>query len=308
MTLTIENFSLKSLTPGEFKAAYIKVKDLGDGGSASVTSYIEVATGREVAIKQIGESKTYPLLRKSVKGVVSEYECLCKLQVTSHQLASENPLRMLQITSHQLDGIPGIPKVYDLFVIETPRAYIFNIVMDMVKSRGRTVSIEQLLQAGKITPEFLDRLIPWLLRTVAAVHECEVVHRDMVGVNIIVDTNDQFFLIDFGEGYDLSPTARVRPPVELSEVYITYAQDPESRFGQYSVTKLKERDVYDVGILLFLLCKGLRWKIPTSSADSVTQFAASPVTKFDPIIAECLQWDPDARPNAARLRELSTTI
>src|SRR3989338_7733582 len=180
MTLTIGNYSLKSLTPAEFKAAYIKVNDLGEGGSASVASYIEVATGREVAIKQIGESRTYPLLKELVEIPISEYECLRKL-----------------------DGIPGVPKVYDLFVVEIPRAYIFNTVMDVVKSKGRAVSIAQMQRAGKITLEFLDRFIPWLLRIVAAVHDCGVVHRDIVGMNILVDTDGYFYLFDLGEGYEL---------------------------------------------------------------------------------------------------------
>src|SRR3989338_2165492 len=98
MAIVIENFSLKSLTEEEFAAAYTKLEDLGDGGSASAASYVEIATGREVAIKCMGESKTYPRPKKAVKIMVSEYECLRKLD------------------------IPGIPRVYDLFVIETPES------------------------------------------------------------------------------------------------------------------------------------------------------------------------------------------
>jgi len=265
----LDSYNLRFLTQEAFNLKYKKLKLVGTGGMSSVYAYEDQDSGREVAIKELRISKKWTTNDAAVvRGTISEYECLQKLE-----------------------AIEDIPEVYDLFVIENPSYYGLYLVLELIKSsgEGQITNLEEYVDTQKLNWAFLQRLCFWLLSTIPAIHDFQVVHRDLLLMNILIDEKDNFHLIDFGESFDLSPEARIQVPAQLSESHARLSRDPEGKAPGGQPIDWKKRDIYDVGLLLKYLFGVLRddWE-----------------EKYTNFLDELLNPDPALRADSQRLIEL----
>lgn len=263
------------VSPEYIKERFTIYEEIGVGGSGYVSKALDQVTGQIVALKICSFSQNDMAKYPWKDLLISEFQCLKKL-----------------------NGISGIPEVYDFFIVEGDWT-CFYISMQLISSSDGNV--EDMFESGLLNSEMIDSIVSNLLRIIADVHDRNVVHRDIQLMNLMINPEDQVFVIDFGEAVDLSASFheyQVRP----------YVLTTEGRFGGHSIETLKASDVYYIGRSVYLLSGFGFWKVPSSKEETEIQLEKATGSKYETIIRECLRFDPYERPTSARLRELAATL
>lgn len=155
----------------------------------------------------------------------------------------------------------------------------------------------------------IDRVLP-LARQIAsgleAAHDAGVVHRDLKPANIMVDTDGNALIMDFGIAVQGSRGSGVQTSSQSDGVIIGTLEymSPEQSKGE----KVDHRtDIYAFGLILTDLLLGRRTAKPGESAwqsltDRISQPPQPLATRdpnvppaFDAVITKCLQLSPDDR-------------
>lgn len=156
----------------------------------------------------------------------------------------------------QLDN-PHIVKVYDFFE-ENDTAYY---VMDYFEGR----SLADLARSEKISEERLDGFLGQLLSALETIHAKSIWHLDIKPANILVDSNDQAVLIDFGASKHIEQGGSMTTSSALA--YTPGFAPPEQMqgtmesFGPWT-------DFYALGATLY---KVLTMNTPPSFADILSE-------------------------------------
>jgi serine/threonine protein kinase len=145
----------------------------------------------------------------------------------------------------QLDH-PRIPKCLDSFSIED-RILWFGLVQDYIAG----TSLKQLIQDGKrFSEEEVRKIAIAVLDILRDLHQLNppLLHRDIKPSNLILGTDEQIYLIDFGAVQD-------RAPVEGGTFTVvgTYGYTPIEQFGGRAVAA---SDLYALGTTLIHLLTG----------------------------------------------------
>ena len=157
-----------SLPSGQqiLKDRYQLVKQLGHGGMGSVWLAEDTWLERPVALKELIPPRESEELADRRKRMVQEARALARLR-------------------H-----PAIVPVHDLFFIhEDPW-----IVMEYVSAP----SLDDILKRESLDERRIARIGLRVLRGLDAVHRAGIVHRDVKPSNVLVASDNDAFLIDFG--------------------------------------------------------------------------------------------------------------
>ncbi|MFF2656295.1 protein kinase [Kitasatospora sp. NPDC058032] len=147
-----------------------------------------------------------------------------------------------------------------------------------------------------------------LLRVLARVHSCEVVHRDVKPHNILIAKDGTVYLVDFGIALPGDPQA-TRHTEGVTPGSIGY-KAPEIILGERNPTPAA--DVYGLGCTLFRLVTGRQVFPGTGTyvierhhcetpAPLVSEFADGLPAEVVRITARMLAKDPSARPSVAQV-------
>ncbi|MCU0700133.1 MAG: protein kinase [Myxococcaceae bacterium] len=246
----LEDAQLPVETPGRYEV----LREIGTGGLGRVLLVRDLATAREVALKEL-------------HGEPSGRESDTQQSMTS----AARFLREARITA-QLEH-PGIVPVY-----EVGRRKDGSLYYTMRRIEGRTLA-DALAHAGSLDARL--RLLPSLLtvaRAVAYAHERQVLHRDIKPQNVMLGRYGEASLLDWG-------LARVKPAARASRKLaaapdITGARStavgtpaymsPEQARG--ATDELDERtDVWGLGGLLFELLTGRSPFVGTSALEVLSR-------------------------------------
>ncbi|NJQ05734.1 Stk1 family PASTA domain-containing Ser/Thr kinase [Streptomyces lonarensis] len=201
---------------------YELVRQLGRGGMAQVHLAHDRRLGRTVAVKT--------LLSDHAQDTVFQQ----RFQREAQAVASLNH--------------PAIAAVYDTGEGEINGVVVPYIVMEYVE--GATLA--DLLERGPMMPEEALRICAGVLRALAYSHEHGIVHRDIKPANVMLTTEGQVKVMDFGiaramgaGGMTMTATATV--------IGTAHYLSPEQARGE----KVDARsDLYSSGCLLYELLTG----------------------------------------------------
>jgi serine/threonine protein kinase len=253
---------------------YIIVQKVGKGGMGAVYEAVDTRIrNRHVAIKEMSQAKLSP-----------EDRLLNEKQF-------QDEADMLSRLSHE-----HLPKVYEAFQ-ERNRSYM---VMDFI--HGETLL--SMLQKFKGSPLPFEQVLHYALQlcdVLMYLHQQTppVIFRDLKPANVMIDSDANIFLIDFGIARLLKEDQSVDTRIFLSEGYAAPEQYGLPSLGISQTTA--QSDLYSLGATLHHC---LTAKRPLGIADA---FRFAPVSKYnpqvpkqlDPFIQRLVEHDPQLRPASA---------
>lgn len=277
--------SLPTLGPGDAPARagdrvgpYRLVREIGRGGMGSVwlAQRADGAFEREVALK---------------------LPCLASDDGLAARMALER--RIGARLEH-----PGIARLYDAGLDSEGRPYI---AMEHVVG----VPIDAWVRMRRLDPRAIVRLEVQVARAVAYAHGRLVVHRDLKPGNVLVDSDGQPHLLDFGIAKLLEAAEHpLDPSSEFGAAMTPAYAAPEQFRGEPAAV---QSDVYSLGVLLYELLTGrtphdrqadlvAHGKAVQAGEPPVASSRASGKTlagvlrgDIDAILAKALRADPGAR-------------
>ena len=169
------------------RGSYVVGKALGEGGFGITYVGMDLNLQIKVAIK---EFFPYGYAVRRGKGD----KMVCHFEGEKGQFFLQEKAKFIEEarTLAQLDEQPGVVKVRDYFE-ENGTAYI---VMEFLE--GMTLKEYIAQKGGKLMPEEVLSLMNPVIKSLAGVHDKNVIHRDISPDNIMISNSGKVKLIDFG--------------------------------------------------------------------------------------------------------------
>ena len=169
------------------RGSYVVGKALGEGGFGITYVGMDLNLQIKVAIK---EFFPYGYAVRRGKGD----KMVCHFEGEKGQFFLQEKAKFIEEarTLAQLDEQPGVVKVRDYFE-ENGTAYI---VMEFLEGMTLKEYISQ--KGGKLMPEEVLSLMNPVIKSLAGVHDKNVIHRDISPDNIMITNTGKVKLIDFG--------------------------------------------------------------------------------------------------------------
>jgi serine/threonine protein kinase len=237
---------------------YELISVLGHGGFG-ITYYARDTTlGREVAVKEYLPASL--ALRQDGTMVVPRSTQFAEDFIWGRERFLEEA-RILAT----LEGVPSVVHVHD-FLEANGTAY-----MVMGLARGETLE-QRLKRDGKLPPQVVERLLERLLDGLEEVHKAGFLHRDIKPANIVLDTNNNPTLIDFGASRASIADRTAAMTAIFTPRYAAAEQLTSGRQGAWT-------DIYGLSATLYNAITG---RSPPSSLERALKDSYEPLTRLSP--------------------------
>ena len=209
------------ITPPHIEG-YETLGRLGKGGMGTVWRATQLSTKREIALKLLEGRR----LTSDKARVRFEREVMLAAQLTH----------------------PNIARVYDSGLLSGQYYYVMELV--------EGVHLDQYVQSHKLDPLAILCLMHKICHAIEFAHNLGIVHRDLKPSNILVTSDGEPHILDFGlakasAGDDWNVTISLDGETVGTPAYMS----PEQAAGH--VKDINERtDVYSLGVILYRLLTG----------------------------------------------------
>ncbi|GAB4291116.1 MAG: hypothetical protein Kow0090_04480 [Myxococcota bacterium] len=164
-------------------------------------------------------------------------------------------------------------------------------VMEYIKGR----SLRNVINRAPVKTDAFVGYIVQVCRGLSHAHERKFVHRDLKPENLLIDSNNNIKIADFGLAAlidpDLSSDHMTKSRVAMGT--ISYMA-PEQRKDAKSVDFLA--DIYSLGVVMYEM---MTRTLPMGAVRPPSQVHPEADPRFDELIIKCLDPDPKARPESA---------
>jgi len=247
---------------------------LGKGSFGKVYMGMNEATGELIAVKQV------------------------QIKTDDDQAQAkeiENEIRLMQDLRH--------PNIVSLLGTQRSGNKL-NILMEFVPGK----SLDSLLEKfGAFSEKVIRSYTVQLLSALAYCHANRVVHRDIKGKNILIDTKGNLKLADFGSAKRFDNALSKDAP-SVSYNYTPLWTAPEVLVGNYD----SKVDIWSLGCVLIEMASGkppwsecnfenpFRALYHIGNSNSIPKIPESLSPEAKEFIQYCLQRNPDERPSAEK--------
>jgi serine/threonine protein kinase len=208
---------------------YTVIRELGQGGMATVYLATNHALGHQVAIKILDKQFAY---NQNIKSrFIEEAKKLVRLDHSN------------------------VVKVTDFISENEHIAYVMEYI------NGK--SLRELLNATRLTDVEIENYLNQMVVALNYIHKEGIVHRDIKPSNFIIATNGTLKLVDFGisKSIDASSVDHTSTSTNLSMGTLLY-MSPEQIKSTKDVTYLS--DIYSLGVVLWEMAMG---KVPYNTSE-----------------------------------------
>ncbi len=247
---------------------------LGRGGMGAVYRGRQIRLNRDVAIKVLPETLT--------RGVDEELKFAERFELEAQAMAKFNH--------------PSIVSVFDFG--ETAEGQLY-FVMEFVEG----MDIHQYLRenGGSISQEYALSITAHVLDALEYAHARGIIHRDIKPANILLNTEGQVKIADFGLAKAFGDAEDSdKPALTMSNVALGTPDfvAPEALDGD--AIPDHRADLYAVGVMLYQMLTG---KIPRGQFPMPSEVVSELDPRVDEIVQQAMQFNPGDRfPSASSMR------
>ncbi len=238
-------------TIGEYEV----IEKISEGGMATVYKGLQTSLNRPVAIKVLSDNLSeHPEIREYF-----DRESLIIARLTH----------------------PNIIHVIDRGITSEGMPYF---VMDFVEGSDLAMAIRE---GGYNTNQKLDVIIQ-VCKALSYAHKNGVVHRDIKPANVLIDSEGNALVSDFGIAQFFDSTAEGDALARESAIMGTPTyMSPEQKASPVEVTA--SSDVYSLGVLMYELFTGSK---PLDSFKAPSEVNPHMPNRLESVILKCLEHDP----------------
>ncbi len=157
--------------------------------------------------------------------------------------------REIQIVSK--GGFPGVPKMYEHGLVDIAAFKACYIIEQRIS--GEDVRAK-LVREGKQNKDFVVKMLESLLKTITAMWNSGIVHRDIKPDNIMVDADGNFWLLDFGIARDVGDVSLTLTDAKMGPLSPGYA--PPEQVMNYKHLIDDRTDLFALGVTAYELLSG----------------------------------------------------
>lgn len=162
----------------------------------------------------------------------------------------------------------------------------------------------KLMESGPFAEKDIARVVFQVGGGLAYLHSKEILHQDIKPDNVLIDSDGNYLLTDFGISSRMRSTLRKATSTAAA---LTVAYAPPERFDQ-NPTNTEASDVFSLGVMLYELCDG---DVPWMGSGGITLLSGSMVPlindkyskELQQIVRACMDRDKTLRPNCTDLVE-----
>lgn len=171
-------------------------------------------------------------------------------------------------------------------------------------NRGSLHSL--LMEKGQFSEKEIVKVLCQMADALTYLHKKEVVHQDIKPDNVLIDSDGNYLLTDFGISSRLRTTLRKSTTTGKS---LTVAYAPPERFSG-STKSYPASDVFSLGVMLFeMATRDVPWM---GAGGAVLRPNSQPLELPDgyskgleQLMLACLSYDPTQRPTAGQLKQFT---
>ena len=219
---------LKQATTIRSIGDYQIIRTVGSGSTGKVKLGVNIRTQKKVAIKIISRRYINDTSKKS------------KETPSSRKRRILREAAILNLAHH-----PNIVRLHDLYVTDEYYCMVFDYV-----DGGQM--LDYIISHGKLKEAQAQKFFLQLLSAVSYCHDNGIVHRDLKIENVLIDSQGDVKLVDFGLSNFYDPTEKLK-----TFCGSLYFAAPELLKGIHYTGP--EIDVWSLGIILYVLVCG---KVP----------------------------------------------
>lgn len=201
---------------------------------------------------------------------------------------------------------PRVPKILGVGTAKSQLGQCFW--MRERRVLGKTV--REVLQGGSLAPNHVLRLGLHVLQALAKAEEAHIVHRDVKPDNIMIDAQENFWLLDFGIARHLKLTSQTATAQFYGKFTVGYAPIEQFRNRKYDIDG--RSDLFALGVTLYECAIGFNpyrqgaineleiLRRIENTRLPLLQMSFSAAAEFQNFVASLTQKRFDHRPNTVR--------
>lgn len=139
---------------------------------------------------------------------------------------------------------PRVPRILDTGQVNTP----VGVCVWFREQKIAGVTLRERLQHGPLSVAEIFKLSLQMLEALSLAEQANIVHRDVKPENIIMDSNGDFWLIDFGIARHLTMSPLTTPTNPFGKFTLGYA--PQEQFRNLQSDIDARADLFALGVTL----------------------------------------------------------
>jgi serine/threonine protein kinase len=200
-----------------------RLKNIGRGGQGTVWLAEDTLLGREVALKQLVESGDRTRLTRQREYAMREAQALARV-------------------NHR-----NVVTIHDVFVVDGDPWLVMRYVL------GKPLS--EILTAGPLSEREVAEVALQVLQGLSAAHRKRVVHRDVKPANILVGSDNEIVLVDFGTAHVHDFPSLTDPQSLMCTPDFTAPERFDGENGRNRAF-LPAADLWSLGVTIFCAIEG----------------------------------------------------
>lgn len=162
------------------------------------------------------------------------------------------PKRIAREIQIVCDGnFPGVPRIYDHGFIDIASFKACYIIEQRIIGEDLRT---KLAREGAQTKDFVVSMLEAMLETIDRMWQCHIVHRDIKPDNIMVDEDNNFWLLDFGIARDTEDVSLTLTDAKMGPLSPGYA--PPEQVMNYKRLIDDRTDLFALGVTAYELLSG----------------------------------------------------